>query len=97
MIILYMHAHANAKKAASSPIARQRAHGFVRTQRQSASGVVPKAMAGLTMDTYDADRENVGWRNRSAAVVDLDDLIAAVFAGFEDLGVLENTYAIFSP
>ena len=54
-------------------------------------------MAGLTMDTYDADRENVGWRNRSAAVVDLDDLIAAVFAGFEDLGVLENTYAIFSP
>jgi hypothetical protein len=26
--------------------------------------------------------EDIGWRNRSAAVVDLDDLIGAVFAGF---------------
>ena len=66
----------------------------------SASGVVPKAMqvyaAQEVLDAYSSEREDIGWRNRSAAVVDLDDLIGAVFAGFESLGVLDDTYAIFT-
>jgi N-acetylglucosamine-6-sulfatase len=43
-----------------------------------------------------AEREDLGWRNRSAAVVDLDDLIGAVFAGLEELGVIDETIAFFS-
>ena len=71
------------------------------------------------------EREDLGFRNRSAAVVcppelklrtpartkplewyvefefrvaqaDLDDLIGAVFDGFEKLGVLDNTFVFFS-
>ena len=40
--------------------------------------------------------QDIGWQNRSAACVDLDDLIDAVFDGFESMGVLDNTYVIFS-
>ena len=53
----------------------------------SATGVVPKAMQIAHLDAYEQEREDLGWRNRSAAVVDLDDLIGAVFAGLEALGV----------
>ncbi len=73
----------------------------VRSWNVSASGVVPKAMhaganAQVFLDAYRSEREDVGWRNRSAAVVDLDDLIGAVFAGFESLGVMDDLYAIFT-
>jgi len=40
--------------------------------------------------------QDIGWQNRSAACVDLDDLIDQVFDGFESMGVLNNTFVIFS-
>lgn len=40
-------------------------------------------------------RQNMGFRNRSVSVVDLDDLFGKVFQGLEDLNVLDNTYVIF--
>jgi arylsulfatase A-like enzyme len=62
----------------------------------SASGVVPAWMQNKRLDSWDEWREDLGWQNRSAACVDLDDLIAAVLEGFETLGVLNNTFVFFS-
>ena len=62
----------------------------------TASGALPEFMASQQLDTFQEAREDLGFRNRSAAVVDLDDLIGAVFDGFEKLGVLENTFVFFS-
>ena len=62
----------------------------------SASGVVPDWMQNKPLDSWDEWREDIGWQNRSAACVDLDDLIDAVFDGFESMGVLDNTYVFFS-
>ena len=53
-------------------------------------------MQNKRLDAWDEYREDIGWQNRSAACVDLDDLIDAVFDGFESMGVLNNTYVIFS-
>ena len=66
------------------------------TGNASASGVLPSFMQNKQLDGFDAYREDIGWQNRSAACVDLDDLIDAVFDGFESMGVLNNTYVIFS-
>merc|ERR1719174_2600421 len=38
----------------------------------------------------------MGWRNRSAALLDLDDMLKVIFTGLDTLGVLNNTYVIFS-
>ena len=57
---------------------------------------VPDFMQNKRLDAWDEYREDIGWQNRSAACVDLDDLIDAVFDGFESMGVLNNTYVIFS-
>ena len=54
------------------------------------------AKDGKQLDAWDEWREDIGWQNRSAAVVDLDDLIDAVFDGFESMGVLDNTFVFFS-
>ena len=62
----------------------------------SASGVVPDWMQNKQLDSWDEYREDIGWQNRSAACVDLDDLIGAVFDGFESMGVLDNTFVFFS-
>jgi arylsulfatase A-like enzyme len=62
----------------------------------SASGVVPAWMQNKRLDSWDEWREDLGWQNRSAACVDLDDMIAAVLEGFETLGVLNNTFVFFS-
>ena len=53
-------------------------------------------MQDKQLDAWDEYREDIGWQNRSAACVDLDDLIDAVFNGFGSMGVLDNTYVIFS-
>lgn len=45
---------------------------------------------------YEADREDIGWRNRSAALLDLDDLIGDLLSGLETRGVLDNTIFFFT-
>ena len=42
------------------------------------------------LDGFDAYREDIGWQNRSAACVDLDDLIGAVFVGLGRIVALYN-------
>lgn len=42
------------------------------------------------------EREDFGWRNRSAALMDLDDLIGDIMDGLERLNVLNETYVIFT-
>jgi hypothetical protein len=43
----------------------------------SASGRLPDPMQNKVLDSWDEFREDIGWQNRSAACVDLDDLIDA--------------------
>jgi hypothetical protein len=45
---------------------------------------------------YASNRMDIAYRNRSAALLDLDMLIGVVLDGIEALGELENTYVIFS-
>ena len=73
------------------------------------TGTVPSAIADMVSfnastaasgsaccaDEWLSERQDFGWRNRSAACVDLDDLIGAVFDGFEKRGVLDNTFVFF--
>jgi arylsulfatase A-like enzyme len=42
------------------------------------------------------EREDIGWRNRSAALMDLDDMIGEIMEGLVELGVLNETYVIFT-
>ena len=43
-----------------------------------------------------AYREDIGWQNRSASLIDLDEMLAVIVNGVEELGVLDNTYMIFT-
>ena len=82
------HAHAHDFDGQTNP--------HIHSWNVTASGVIPYFMSNLAVDSWDVVREDLGWRNRSAAVVDLDDLIAHVFAGLEELDLLDNTFAFFS-
>ena len=63
----------------------------------SAAGPLPSAMAALK-DTseFTSSRQDIGFRNRSAALLDLDALLGVVLDGIAALGVTENTYVFFS-
>ncbi len=63
----------------------------------SAAGPLPSAMAALK-DTseFTSSRQDIGFRNRSAALLDLDALLGVVLDGIAALGVAENTYVFFS-
>eukprot|EP00730_Choanoeca_flexa_P003259 TRINITY_DN11343_c0_g2_i4.p1 TRINITY_DN11343_c0_g2~~TRINITY_DN11343_c0_g2_i4.p1 ORF type:complete len:385 (+),score=69.95 TRINITY_DN11343_c0_g2_i4:88-1242(+) len=41
-------------------------------------------------------RQDIGYRNRSVAAVDLDDFMKVIFEGLEQRGVLNNTYIVWS-
>ena len=43
---------------------------------------------------FQAWREDIGWQNRSASLIDLDEMIGAIVAGIEELGVLNNTVRV---
>mmetsp|Transcript_35537 Transcript_35537/g.58889 ORF Transcript_35537/g.58889 Transcript_35537/m.58889 type:complete len:434 (+) Transcript_35537:2-1303(+) len=47
-------------------------------------------------DEWEAGRQDMVYRNRTAAVVDLDDMLSTIFNGLEGLRVLESTYIFFS-
>jgi arylsulfatase A-like enzyme len=63
----------------------------------SESGAVPKVMAkNPPLTAYEARRQDMGFRNRSASLLDLDDMIGVLLKGIDDLGVADNTYVIFT-
>lgn len=47
-------------------------------------------------DPFEEARQDAGFRNRSAGLLDLDHMLGTVFGGARSLGVLDNTYVLFS-
>jgi hypothetical protein len=45
---------------------------------------------------YQAWREDIGWQNRSASLIDLDEMIGGIVEGINELGVLNNTVMFFT-
>ena len=48
------------------------------------------------LSEFQALREDLGWRNRSASLLDLDDMIGSILQGLEGLGVLNDTVIFFT-
>lgn len=48
------------------------------------------------LNEFQAEREDIGWRNRSGALLDLDDMIGDIMDGLESMDLLENTIAVFT-
>jgi hypothetical protein len=63
---------------------------------QSETGPLPAAMDLPYITDFTSNRMDIGFRNRSSALVDLDALIGVVLDGVEALGVTNNTYVIFT-
>jgi len=64
----------------------------------SATGGLPawvnKSWPGVS--PFEAARQDMGFRNRSASAADLDDLLGSVLAALDAAGVLEETFVIFT-
>lgn len=45
-------------------------------------------------DNFETGRQDIGFRNRSASLLDLDDMIGEIFDGLEAMGELNNTYIL---
>ena len=48
------------------------------------------------LDAFQEAREDIGFRNRSASLIDLDDMLGAIMDSLEAEGVADSTYVIFS-
>eukprot|EP00750_Incisomonas_marina_P015021 INCI18055.2.p1 GENE.INCI18055.2~~INCI18055.2.p1 ORF type:complete len:663 (-),score=83.23 INCI18055.2:250-2106(-) len=48
------------------------------------------------VSSFVAEREDMGWRNRSAALLDLDDMLGGILGGLESRGLLNNTVVFFT-
>jgi N-acetylglucosamine-6-sulfatase len=62
----------------------------------SETGPLPTAMDLPPISDFTSRRMDIGFRNRSAALLDLDGLIGVVLDGIEALGVKNQTYVIFT-
>ena len=62
----------------------------------SAMGPLPSAMDLNDLSAFTSNRQDIGFRNRSAALLDLDALLGVVLDGIQALGVEDNTYVIFT-
>lgn len=62
----------------------------------TAVGPLPSQMDLPPISPWVSERMDISFRNRSATLLDLDDLIGVVMQGIEDLGVADNTYVFFS-
>ncbi len=66
----------------------------------TASGVVPAYMTKEwpPLTAYEAQRQDMGFRNRTGSAMDLDDMLGVVLDGLDALGpdVVANTYVIFT-
>lgn len=62
----------------------------------SASGDLPDSMKLGPLTDYESKREDIGFRNRTGSIRDLDDMIGAVLKSVKDAGEEDNTYVIFT-
>ena len=66
----------------------------------TAAGIVPAYMTKEwpPLTAYEAQRQDMGFRNRTGSAMDLDDMLGVVLDGLEALGpaVAANTYVIFT-
>ena len=62
----------------------------------TASGRLPPAMQGDALSPWAAAREDMAFRNRSAAALDLDALIGTVLDAVDAAGVADNTWVFFT-
>lgn len=69
---------------------------------QSESGTVPdfiKQRGDMDVngccDPWEVRRQHIGFRNRSSSLLDLDDMIGAIFDDLEEMDVLDNTYVMY--
>ena len=61
------------------------------------SGPVPTFMQHFKpLTPWEAAREDLGFRNRTASAVDLDRMLGVVLDGLEAAGVADNTFVIFT-
>ena len=61
-----------------------------------AAGVVPQAMQRPPSTDYEHARQDIGFRNRTASAVDLDDMLGVLLDGLDELGVADSTFVIFT-
>lgn len=88
----------------SSCPSTRHAHAFdgvlnphVQSWNATESGLVPKVMTkNPPLTAYESGRQDIGFRNRSSSLLDLDDMIGVVLKGIDDLGVADNTFVIFT-
>ena len=50
----------------------------------------------LPITEYESERQDMGFRNRTASAADLDDMLGVITAALEAAGVADNTYFIFT-
>jgi arylsulfatase A-like enzyme len=91
-------------------VSRQHKHDFLDLKNPhlpswntSEEGTVPDHIAtvgasnsGCCRDDWLSERQDVGFRNRTASCVDLDDMIGHILMGLEQLAVLDDTFVIFT-
>ena len=61
-----------------------------------AAGVVPQAMRRPPSTDFEHGRQDIGFRNRTASAVDLDDMLGVLLDGLDELGVADSTFVIFT-
>eukprot|EP00756_Hemistasia_phaeocysticola_P050778 Hpha_TRINITY_DN25966_c0_g1::TRINITY_DN25966_c0_g1_i1::g.185367::m.185367 len=47
-------------------------------------------------DSWETERQHRVFRNRTSSALDIDDMLGHIFRGLEELGVLNNTFVIFT-
>ena len=62
----------------------------------AASGGVPDGMAHPPGTAFEHERQDVGFRNRTASARDLDDMLGVLLDGLAALGVSNSTLVIFA-
>ena len=74
------------------------ANPHVPSWNRTSSGVLPAYMQSHwpALTAYESGREDMGFRNRTGSVMDLDDMIGGVLDAIEALGVADNTFVIFT-
>lgn len=63
---------------------------------QTNTGPLPEPMDLSPITDFQSKRMDIGFRNRSSALLDLDKMIGVVLDGLDKLGVADNTYIIFT-
>jgi N-acetylglucosamine-6-sulfatase len=89
-------------KLAMSPCATSRSEGAAGGRPNphtpawnvTASGPTPLEMARPPLTDFEAARQDFGFRNRTASIVDLDDMLGVVLDGLKTLGLEENTIVV---